>query len=284
MNDIKKYSFSSGWRKKNGLFLKFLAGGFALFLFLSVLNLFNSEIKNIFYLVSRPIEKIFWSAGNSLAGFSRFIIEAGSLAKENENLTIENQKLLLQINFLQASKKWSEAQNLSFKTYEGSGFELVAVEAIGLDGEDQISINKGFDNGISEGMPVVNQQNVLFGKVSRVYKNFSKVTLISDKESVVNIKVMHDKESDSEAEIYGIVKGNGGLSAHLDLVLVDSFISQGDVLVTSMLEKVFPKNLLIGKITKVEKNDKHPYQQAKIELFLDIRTDNLFVITNYKQS
>ena len=49
-------------------------------------------------------------------------------------------------------------------------------------------------------------------------------------------------------------------------------------------DKFFPKDLLAAKIDQVQKNDQNPFQQAKINLYFDIRSvDNLFVITNYKQ-
>ena len=86
-------------------------------------------------------------------------------------------------------------------------------------------------------------------------------------------------------EIDGVVKGSGGLSAYLDLIPISSEINPEDVLVTSAIEKSFPKDLLIGKVVQEQKNDQKPFQQAKIRLFLDIKTaDNLFVITNYKQT
>ena len=49
--------------------------------------------------------------------------------------------------------------------------------------------------------------------------------------------------------------------------------------------KSFPKDLVVAKILKIEKNDQKPFQQAQISLFFNVKSaDNLFVITNYKQS
>ena len=107
--------------------------------------------------------------------------------------------------------------------------------------------------------------------------------LVSNKNSVVNVKV---QQSDITApEIDGVVKGDGGLQAFLDLIPINSTINLQDVLVTSAIEKSFPKDLLVGKIIQIGKNDQKPFQQAQISLFLDIKTtNNLFVITNYKQA
>ena len=107
--------------------------------------------------------------------------------------------------------------------------------------------------------------------------------LVSNKNSIVNVKVQQVLGS-TTSEIDGVIKGSGGLDAYLDLIPISSEINIGDVLVTSSIEKLFPKDLLVARITKEEKNDQKPFQQAKVDLFFDIKTtDNLFVITNYKR-
>jgi len=279
MKAVKDFSIN---RKKNGL-LKFLIGAVALLFFLFILNIFVSPVRNYFYAVSVPIQKTFWSAGASSFSFFGSFLQAGSLAKENENLKNENQKLLAEVSSLQSLEQGNQAQNDASAACQNSGFKLVMAGVIGLDDNDILSIDKGSADGISEGMPVINQQNVLFGKVLKVYKDFSQIMLVSNKNSVVNVKV---QQSDiTLPEIDGVVKGSGGLSAYLDLIPINTTISQNDVLVTSAIEKSFPKDLLVAKIIQKEKNDQKPFQQAQISLFLDVKAaNNLFVITNYKQT
>ena len=105
--------------------------------------------------------------------------------------------------------------------------------------------------------------------------------LVSNKNSVVNVKV---QQADlTLPEIDGVVKGSGGLSAYLDLVPISSTINPQDVLVTSAIDKSFPKDLLVGQIIQKQKNDQKPFQQAQINLFFNVKTvGDLFVITNYK--
>lgn len=268
--------------KKNSLWFKFLIGAVALLFFIAILNFFSSEIKNTFYSLSYPFQKTFWSAGESSSGFLGSIFQAGSLAKENDNLKSENQKLYAEVASLQSVVNGNQAQSNVSLTCQNSGFKLLMAGVIGLEGQDVLSINKGSADGISEGMPVISQQNVLFGKILKVYKNFSQVMLISNKNSIVNVKVQ--QEDITKPEIDGVVKGSGGLGAYLDLVPVDSKINPQDVLVTSAIEGSFPKDLLVGKIVQINKNDQKPFQQAQISLFFDVKSaDNLFVITNYKR-
>ena len=277
MNSFKNFSI----RHKNKNWPKILIGGVVLLVLLFVLNIFNPSIKNYFYTVSSPIQKTFWGAGESSSFVLGSLFNGVTLSKENEGLKDENQKLLSQVAALQSIEQGNQAQSDVSATCQNSGFKLVMAGVSGLN-NDILSINKGSANGISEGMPVISQQGVLFGKILKVYKNFSQIMLVSNKNSIVNVKVQQNDIT--KPEIDGVVKGNGGLSAYLDSIQIQDTINQGDVLVTSALDKAFPKDILVGKINFIEKNDQKPFQQAQISLSLDVKTtDNLFVITNYKR-
>ena len=271
MNGVKNISLN----KKNNSLAKFFAGAIVLFLILFVFNFFNVKIKNYFYSFSAPVQKTLWTAGAGASGFLNSILKAGSLAKENEDLKTENQKLLAQITSLGALANANQAQADIAPICQANGFTTQMAGVIGLDGKDMLTIDKGADNGIAEGMPVVSQQNALFGKVFKVYKNFSQVMLISNKDSIIDVSVNG---------VYGVAKGLGDSNLYLDLVPIDQQISQGDAITTSSLEKVFPKDILVGTVSQVQKNDQKPFQQAKIQPFFDLKkADNLFVITNYKR-
>jgi len=278
MQSIKNFSI----RKKGKGWLKFVIGTLAFLFLIWVLNIFVLPIKNSFFAFSAPMQQFFWSVGSSSSSFLASLTGGGRLAKENELLKQENQKLLSQIAALKSIEQANQAQNDISIACQNASFNIVMAGVIGLDDNDIISINKGQADGITEGMPVINQQNVLFGSVFKVYKNFSEIKLISNKSSVVNVKVQGDN---LDVEIDGTVKGTGGLNAYLDLVPVNSEINSEDILVTSAIDKLFPKDLLVGKIISKQKNDQQPFQQAQISLFFDVKAvDNLFVITNYKRA
>lgn len=297
MSGINKFSIN----KRNISFVKFFAGAAALLFFLTALNFFNSGVRNVFFKVSSPIQKFFWQAGNSTTLGLGSVLNAGNFFKENQNLKSENQKLLAQVSILQAIVLGNQAQSEVSTACQSDGFDLKMAGVVGVS-QDNLTINKGLDDGIGIGMPVINGQKALLGKVSKVYKNFSEVMLISSKNSIINVKVLQQiletpaPTPDASAapaptvqpakpmgDVEGVIKGQGGLNIFLDLVPIDSTISQNDVLITSALDGVFPKGLLVGEITKVEKNDQNPHQQAQVKPFFNINTDNLFVITNYKR-
>jgi len=269
--------------RKKKLVYKIIIGLVVLILFLFLVNIFGSQIKNSFHLFSFPFQKSFASAGKSSSGWVGSFLNATNLYKENENLKKENQKLLSQVSILQSIQEGNQALSTISATCQDNSFSTIMAGITGLDNQDILTLNKGLEDGIEEGMPVIDQYNVLYGKVFKVYKNFAQVMLISNKNSVINVGI---QQIDAEKPaVNGVIKGNGGLSFGLDLVPVDDQINNGDILITSALEQTFPKDILVGKITQVQKNDQKPFQQAKIAPFFNLdNVENLFVITNYKKT
>ena len=270
-------------KNKNGL-IKIVAGIVCLVLLVVILSLAGNKIRNFVYTFSSPVLKVFSNSGNNTAGILGAILNSGNLKNENGSLKIENQKLLAQMSSLQDISSQDQAVKDILNCSQQDGFKLLLSNITGFDpSQDFLLIDKGKDDGISENMAVISQQKVLFGKIFRVYKNYSQVMLISNKNSVLDVKIQ--KNDATLPPVYGAVKGKGGLSVYLDLVPTDLEINSQDVLITSALEGIFPKDLLVGKIIGKTKNDLKPFQTASIAPFFDVKkTDKLFVITNYMKT
>lgn len=268
-------------KKQKFLWQKLTMGIVVLFLCIGFLNFFSPEIKNTFYIAASPLLKIFGTAGESTSGFLGGFLNTKSLNQENNNLKQENQSLLSQISLLQETVKADQATQSVIQNTKEDSFTLAEVRVLGMDtANDFMLINKGSQDGISENMPVISSTKVLFGKVYKVYKNFSQVMLLSNKNSVVDAKIQLGDPTQSP--ILGVVKGSGNLSLYLDLVSSEEQINPEDTLITSGQEGIFPKDLLIGKIQSTDKNDLKPFQTANLQPFFNGDSiENVFVITDY---
>lgn len=269
--------------KRNTIFPKILIGIIIFFIFIGILNLFQKQFKNFFYFISGPLQKTFWRVGVNTSSLLGLFLDKNNLTKINKELNIKNQELLEEINILQNEKIENKALREIIGIEQEKKFKLILTDVMGVDSyQDSILIDKGSEDGILENMPVINSQKVLFGKIFKVYKNFSKVMLISNQSSVLDIKIQ--KDDTISPPIYGVVRGEGNFKAILDVVLLDREIKNSDILITSSLEGTFPRGLLVGKITEVSKDDLKPFQTAKIELFFNLKQiDKLFIISNYKE-
>ncbi|MBU2416305.1 rod shape-determining protein MreC, partial [Patescibacteria group bacterium] len=68
-----------------------------------------------------------------------------------------------------------------------------------------------------------------------------------------------------------------GLTIKMDFIPQNKRINNEDIVITSGLEKNIPKGLVIGKITRINKNNNEVWQNAIIEPLADL--DNLIIVS-----
>jgi len=254
---------------------------FLLIAFLVFLNLtiIPNKIKNFFYLISSPIQKSLWGAGDKVSDFFELISEIKKLKKENEELKLKIQELLAKNAKMFELEKENKILREALEIGLEKEFGLILAEVIGKDiSQDSILINKGKKDGLNNNLPVITQQKILVGRVGEIYENFSRIILASNKESAFNAQISRDEEGFAD-EISGVVKGRGNFQLFLDLVPKEKEIKEGDRVITTSLGGIFPKGLLVGQIQKVKKSDIEPFQQAEIKPSFDIKElETVFII------
>jgi len=263
-------------RKSKKIFYKFLILILFLILFLSFSNIYQKEVRNFFYKISEPLQKVFWRAGQKLSFFIDTFTEIKTLKEENERLKKENQKLLAELSLLKEVQKENQILRKALNLGLEKEFKLTLADVVFKDlSEDSISINKGRKHGIKEGLPVITQEKILIGRVFEVYKDYSKVLLISDKKSSFDGKI-------AEREVLGQVRGKGNLKISFDLVPREKEIKEGDLVETSALGGIFPSGLLVGKIKKVKGSDIEPFWQIEISSPFELdKLNKVFIILEF---
>lgn len=247
---------------------------FILIVFL--LNFYQKEVKNFFYQISEPFQKFLWQMGKKVSNFFETISEISQLKKENEELKLKIQELMTENSSLEELKKENEILREALNIGLEKEFKLSLTQVIGKDiSQDFILINKGLADGVSKNLPVITQQKILLGKISEVYQNYSRVTLISNKESSFDGKIVGK-------ETLGEVLGKGDFKILFDLIPPEAEISEGDLVETSALGGVFPKGLLVGKIGKVQKSDVQSFYQAEISPLYNLgKLEVAFIILRF---
>ena len=138
-----------------------------------------------------------------------------------------------------------------------------------------IIINRGSNDGILRGMPVVTNQG-LIGRVNAVIADAARVQLITDPASAINVRLQN---ADTDAVLIGSVTGD----LSLDLISQDVTVDAGDVVLTSGLGGGYPPDLIIGQVLNVRKRDFELFQQATIQPAVDFaRLEIVLIITNFR--
>ena len=155
--------------------------------------------------------------------------------------------------------------------------QVVAAEVVGKDPSawfKTVIINKGKQDGVNRGMPVVTPAGIA-GLVTDVSHDFSKVLLVIDQNSAVDALGQATRAR-------GIVKGDPSGGLILEYILRRHDISKGDVIISSGLDNVFPKGLRIGYVQDVIKPNAGIFQQVLVRPYVDFeRLEEVLVVLNH---
>jgi len=138
-----------------------------------------------------------------------------------------------------------------------------------------VIINRGSNDGILRGMPVVTDQG-LVGRVDAVIADAARIELITDTASTVNVRLQN---AETEASLVGSVTGD----VSLELIPPDVHVEPGDLVLTSGLGGGYPPDLIVGQVVNVRSRDFDLFQQATVQPVVDFnRLQVVLVIVNFK--
>jgi len=106
-----------------------------------------------------------------------------------------------------------------------------------------IRINKGSTDGVKLQSPVMTAQG-LVGYVYRLTENFSDILTIVDSNNRVDALIKRVRS-------HGIVEGNNNDKMLVKYISRSEPVVLGDVVMTSGLGNVYPKGLMVGKVTRI---------------------------------
>jgi len=239
-------------------------------------SLFPKKLKNSFYLFSEPLQKVFWEAGDEVSDFLGTIFEINDLKEENDQLKLRVLELLSENIEMENLEKENLVLRQALDLGIEKEFKLEIADIVGKDiADDSILIDKGSDYGFSKDLPVITKEKVLVGRISEVYQNFSRVILLSNQESSLDVEI-------EGRGVEGLIKGKGSFRLSLELVPKEKEIEENDIVVSSSLSGVYPSDLLVGKVKEIEKQDPEPFQIASIDPFFNVeKTKTIFVIIDF---
>lgn len=111
----------------------------------------------------------------------------------------------------------------------------------------KVILDKGSQNDIQPGQIVVDDVGVV-GQITRVYPWLSEVTLITDKDHSVPVQLVR-------SGLRSMVSGTGeDGTLELRYLAANADIQNGDLLVTSGIDGIYPPGLPVALVSKIESN------------------------------
>jgi rod shape-determining protein MreC len=187
-------------------------------------------------------------------GLRRAQQENDSMRAELDRLKVRNAEL--EGRALEADRL---AALLNFRTSH-SEVPMLAASVIGASpdsGSMVMYINRGSRDGVRRDMGVITPDGVV-GKILAVYPDTSQVLLLDDKDSGVGALL-------SETRTQGPVKGNGAPLLSLDYISNDEKVSAGEAVLTSGQDRIFPKDLPVGRVVDFVSDPKTPFMRIRVK-------------------
>ena len=200
-----------------------------------------------------PMQRIIYNINNGAKNFVDFFLNFSEVKNTNAELVKENNELKNELATYSNLKEENERLKslLEFKD-QNDEYTYLATNIIGytpggiLDG---YIVDKGEKDGVEKGMVVIAAEG-LVGQVTTVGKNWSIIQCIINEN--VAVSVMSENSGENTGVLQGYVDSKNRNLTKVNYLPIDSDIKEGDVILTSGLGLVYPKNIRVGKVISVE--------------------------------
>ena len=232
--------------------------------------------------ITTPVERaVAWGATGVLRAWNGYVALRGSheraavLMARVQALELEQQRL--QEVQLEAERL---RKLLGFAELEGErrylGARVVGIR-LGTVGRQVLTIDRGSDDGLAPMMPVVVADGVV-GRIHAVAGRTADVLVLTDLNSSIAVRVDRTR---ARANVRGLGKPD---LCRLDYALRTEDVIEGDPLVTSGTDGVFPRGLPVGKITQLDRRQHGLFQDARVVPAVDVtRLEEVLVLTSWER-
>jgi rod shape-determining protein MreC len=195
-------------------------------------------------------------------------------SRENDDLRHENDRLKLEVTQLQS--RVAEAARLeTLLNFRQSHQQvpMLGARVIGASADSAsrtIYIDRGERDGVKKNMGVITPDGIV-GKVIETFSSTSQVLLLTDKDSGVGAML-------AESRIQGPVGGTGEPRLEMKYVANDDKVEIGQRVVTSGLDRIFPRDLPVGTVAEVKAGN--PFKMIRVQPAASLeRLEEVIVLT-----
>ena len=207
------------------------------------------DVRRVATAVLYPFQRAAQMPGEALSWLGGYFVTQRSLTDDNAALRRE----LVEGSAAAQGQRAAEQENARLRSlldvrarYAGAA---VAVEVLYTSRDpfaQKLFVDKGEDAGIRPGEAALDADGVV-GQVTRVFSNMAEVTLVTDKDHAVPVKV---QRSGVRSVLYG---AGAGRAPELRFMAPSADIQVGDVLVTSGLDGTYPSGLAVARVATLER-------------------------------
>lgn len=207
-------------------------------------------IRQAIAIVAYPLQRVAAAPTAVLYRVSEFFVTQSALRNENARLAeqlLQNGAVLQKYRALAAENAHLRELLAMRQRFP----ESTVVAEVLYSGRDpftrKIVVDKGSQDDVKAGRPVIDHSGVV-GQVTRVYPWLAEVTLITDKGQAVPVQNLRN----GLRAVLGGTGGDGRLE--LKFIPLNADFQNGDELVTSGIDGIYPHGLPVAVVSNVERN------------------------------
>jgi rod shape-determining protein MreC len=224
--------------------------------------------------VVAPFQKMISQTTSFLCDIWQHYFFLVSVENENDHLRVQAQQAMMLKHRYEELRQANERLRQLLALGQEVQRPVLAAEVVGKDPSpwfQSVLVDKGRANGVRAGLPVINPQGIV-GLVVETTDHYAKVMLLTDPNSAVDAIVQSSRAR-------GIIKGGTSGYCIFDFVLRKHNLNIGDTVISSGMDRVFPKGLPIGQITQINKEDSGIFQDVTVRPYVDFeRLEEVLIV------
>ena len=199
----------------------------------------------------------------------------------------ENERLRAQLARLEEERQRLSSEGIEnrrlrslLQLRERLGGEVMAATVIGKDVSPffrvtRVELDRGERDHVRPGMPVVASQG-LVGQIRRTWGRYCDVLLIVDRTSAVDVVVQRTSAR-------GMLRGTGESERYMARIQYlgrEDAVRVGDLVHTSGLGQRFPASVLVGRVTRIVRQDFGLWQEVEVTPAVDFSSlEEVLILT-----
>lgn len=229
-----------------------------------------------FFFMAGITQNSFSSLTSGVRSTTDLYLNLIDIKTQNRQLTQEIAELKAQLSQMTELSLENERLNKLLDFRQRTKMDLLAAKIIARDLFDDyqtVTINRGETHGVRKGMATITISGVV-GYAANVEPYTSKILLLTDRYAVIDSIVQRSRAR-------GIVQGHSKDTCSLSYLKRNDDVQNGDMVVTSGLDNIFPKGFPIGTVIKIDKDEYGLGQKIEVQPVVNpSNIEEVFVVLN----
>jgi rod shape-determining protein MreC len=228
----------------------------------ATVSIVEGSIVDAFSVLQRPFQRV----GSFFSELFEQMRQLSTLKADNERMRKELEQIRSEYLYLQEREQENQRLKSLLEFREASEYPTLPAKVAGRSATHwygTIMLDKGARDGVLKDMPVVTGTG-LVGRIISTTERSSMVMILLDPDSGAGGYIQRTRD-------HGVILGRPGGENILDMRLFtrDSEVRAGDVVLTSGLGEIYPKEIPIGVVKEVVRREYGLTTYALVEPYVD---------------